>query len=169
MIKKLFYRFSLKTAERDLKAYLDKLCSGHVEQLAMILAHSLLVYSQLLKLIPGLKKLIDSSDEGYDLDINDLVIQTNSLAKEYQKDSDGLNAAGTMLWNHTFRCLRHPELKKYGQEIWKVLNKTYPYVRDYFNELKQRCTESKNLSMVEKINEAENYIGVIPEKFKDSV
>ena len=166
MIKNLLKKFSLKTAERELEDYSRKVALGNKEQHGMILGHAFLIFAQLVKKLPVAKKVIESKDDVYGKELADLVLQTNSLLKEYANCGDMENAAGVKLLNETFRCLSHPELTQYGTEIWFYFSKAQKDAEKYLDNLENRFVEQKN-NMATKIKEAKEYLFIIPDRYKE--
>jgi hypothetical protein len=165
MIKNFIKKFSLKTAEREIEDYSRKVAMGNSEQHGMILGHALLIFAQFVKKLPVAKKAIESKEDVYGKELADLVLQTNSLLKEYASCGDRENAAGVKLLNETFRCLAHPELTQYGTEIWSYFSKAQKNAEKYLDNLEDRFIEQGNNNMVTKIREAKEYLFIIPDRY----
>lgn len=166
MIKKFLLKFSLKTAERELQDYARKVSLGNSEQHGIILGHAYLIFAQVVKKLPITKEVISTQEDIYGKELADLVLQTNSLLKEYATDGDIQNAAGVKLWNETFRCLAHPELTRYGKEIWSYFANAQENAKEYLNDLENKFSEEENNNMVGKIREAKEYLFVVPARYK---
>jgi hypothetical protein len=166
MIKNLLKKFSIKTAVKELEDYTQKVSMCDREQRGMILGHSYLIFAQLVKIDPVIKEIITSQDDIYGKELGILVLETNSLLKEYANDKDTLNAAGVKLWNETFRCLRHPELTHYGTKIWSYFSKAQKDAEEYLENLEERFDRQNDTNMVTKIREAKRCIFMIPERYK---
>ena len=166
MIKKFLKKFSIKTAERELQDYARKVSLGNSEQHGIILGHAYLIFAQIVKKMPIAKEVVNTQEDIYSKELADLVLQTNSLLKEYASDSDMQNAAGVKLWNETFRCLAHPELTNYGKEIWSYFAKAQENTKEYLDDLENKFSEQENYNMVGKIREAKEYLFVVPARYK---
>lgn len=166
MIKKFLKNFSLKGAERELADYSRKVSIGNSEQHGIILAHALLIFAQIIKKLPIAKEVVETKDDIYGAEIADLVLQTNSLLKQYVNAREMENAAGTKLLNETFHCLAHPELTEYGRDIWSYFAKSQKQAEAYLVEMEKRFAEQQNDSMVGKIREAKEYVMLVPSRFK---
>lgn len=166
MIGKFLKSFSIKTAERELEDYTQKVSMSSREQHGIILGHAYLIFAQLAKRLPIAKKVITSQDDIYGKELLGLILQTNSLLKEYANDKDMQNAAGVKLWNETFRCLAHPELTHYGTKIWSYFSQAQKVAEEYLDNLEERFDKQKNNNMVTKIREAKEYLLLIPERYK---
>ena len=167
MIKKFFKKLSLKTAERELKDYSQKVSTGNREQHSIILGQAYLIFAQLVKKFPMAKKIIETKDDIYGKELIDLISQTNSLLKEYNSACEMENAAGLKLWNETFRCLAHPELTHFGKEIWFYFARSQKEAEKYLDNLEKKFDEKGNSNMVGKVKEAKNYLSIIPTRYKD--
>jgi len=165
MIKKFLKTFSIKIAERELEDYTQKVSMGNRELHGIILGHAYLIFAQLVKKLPVIKEVVTSQDDIYGKELADLVIQTNSLLKEYADDKDQLNAAGVKLWNETFRCLAHPELTHYGTKIWSYFFKAQKDAEEYLDNLEEKFNKQNNNNMVTKIREAKEYLLLIPKRY----
>jgi len=168
MIRKFLKTFSIKTAERELKDYTQKVSMGSKEQHGIILAHAYLILAQLVKKLPIVKMVITSQDDIYGKELADLILQTNGLIKAYANDKDMQNAAGVKLWNETFRCLEHQEFTHYGTNIWAYFSKAQIDAEEYLDNLEERFDKQNNNNMVTKIREAKEYLLVIPERYKNN-
>ncbi|MDK7098252.1 hypothetical protein [Klebsiella aerogenes] len=49
---------------------------------------------------------------------------------QLQKDKNFSMAAAFMVWVHTFRASTRGELRQYGREMWRELERGFPYVLD---------------------------------------
>lgn len=166
MIKKFLKKFSLQGAERELQDYVQKVSIGNSEQHGMILVHAYLIFAQMVKKLPIIKEIINTQEDIYGKELAVLVLQTNSLLKEYATDGDIQNAAGVKLWNETFRCLAHTELINYGKEMWSYFAKAQEDAQKYLNDLEIKFNEQGNDNMIGKIREAKEYLSVVPARFK---
>ena len=88
IIKTILKKFSLKSAKREIEDYSQKVSMGNSEQHGIILGHALLIFAQLIKKLPVAKDAIESKNDTYGKELADLVIQTNSLLKEYYSCGD---------------------------------------------------------------------------------
>lgn len=167
MIKKFLKNFSLNTAERELEDYSQKVLIGNSEQHGIILGHAYLIFAQFVKKFPIAKKVLEIEDDIYRKELADLVLQTNSLLKEYNRARDIENAAGVKLWSETFRCLAHPELTHFGKEIWSYFDKAQKEAEEYLNNLEAKFTEQENHNMIDKIREAKKYLSIVPARYKE--
>lgn len=166
MIKHFLKKFSLRTAEREIEDYSRKVAMGNSEQHGIILSHALLIFAQLVKKLPVAKKVIESKDDVYGKELADLVLQTNSLLKEYASFGDMQNAAGVKLLNETFRCLAHPELTHYGTAIWSYFSNAQKDAEKYLDSIENKFLKQENNNMVTKIREAKEYLSIIPDRYK---
>lgn len=166
MIKNILKKFSIKTAERELQDYTRKVSMGDSEQHGIILGHAYLIFAQLVKKLPMAIKVIETKEDIYGKELADLILQTNSLFKEYANDRDIQNAAGVKLWNETFRCLAHPELSNHGKEIWSHFAKAQEDAKEYLNDLEIKFSGQGNDNMIGKIREAKEYLLVVPARYK---
>jgi hypothetical protein len=167
MIGNFLKSFSIKKAEQELEGYTQKLSMESEEQHGIILAHAYLILAQLVKMLPMAKMVISSQDGIYGKELTSLIVQTNNLLKQYTKGKDIGNAAGVLLWYQTFRCLSHPELSHYGTKIWDYFSKAQKDAEEYLDNLEEFFDKQDNHSMVAKIREAQEYLSVVPEKFKN--
>lgn len=165
MIKNILRKFSLRTAEKELKSYLNDLNKGNDEQVAIILGHSALIYSQIIKKLPIIEEVTKEKNDVYVKELSSLVLQTGSLLKDYHSDGDIHNAAGVKLWNETFRCLCYTELNEYGIKMWSRLNSVSSLAKNYLTTLKQDFELKNNDTMVSKISEALEYVDLVPERY----
>ncbi len=157
MIKKLLIR----RAEKELRSYLDDVNKGTDEQLAIILGHSAFIYSQIIKKLPIIEEVV--KEDIYSNELSDLVIQTNSLLKEYHSAGEIQEAAGVKLWNETFRCLCHKELNEYGVKIWNRFHSVVPLATNYLISLKQNFKDDD--PMATKLSEALDYVDLVPKRY----
>lgn len=169
MMGNFLKKFNIKTAERELEDYRQKVSLGSKEQHAIILAHAYLILAQLVKKLPIVKMVITSQNDIYGKELTGLILQTNELLKEYANDKDMQNAAGVKLWNETFRCLAHPELTHYGTKIWGYFSKAQKEAEEYLDNLEERFDKQNNNNMVTKIREAKEYLLVIPCRYKNNI
>lgn len=166
MIKKFLKKISLSSAKRELSDYSQKVSIGNTEQHGIILGHAYLIFAQLVKKFPIAKKVLEAKDDIYGKELAGLVLQTNSLLKEYNRARDVENAAGVKLWSETFRCFAHPELTHFGKKIWSYFNKAQKEAEEYLNNLETKFTEQENHNMIGKIREAKKYLSLIPARYK---
>lgn len=167
MLKIFLKNFSLNTAEREIEDYALKVSIGDSEQHGIILGHAYIIFAQLVKKLPIAKKILETKDDIYGKELADLVLQTNSLLKEYISVHDMENASGVKLWNETFRCLMHPELSYLGESIWSDFNKAQTKAKKYLNNLETKFTEQENHNMINKIKEAKKYLFLVPVRYKE--
>jgi hypothetical protein len=52
------------------------------------------------------------------------------MVREFQKIGQPSDAAGTMVWLHSMRALAFPEVRELGRDMWKELQRGFPYVSD---------------------------------------
>ncbi len=167
MIKKFLKKFSLNTAEKELEDYLVKVSIGNSEQHGMILARACLIYAQLVKKLPILKDIMETKEDVYGGEVADLILETNSILKEYNNSGEAYNAAGLKLLNETLRCLAHPELTHLGKEIWSYFTSAQKEAEEYLDSLESGFAERENDDMVTKVGEAKQYITFVPVRYNE--
>lgn len=167
MIRKFFEKISLRIAEQELQGYVQKLSAGSREQNGIVLGHAYLILAQMAKKFPIVKKVVETKEDVYSKELAILVLQTNSLLKQYIADGDIKNAAGMKLWNETFRCLAHPELTNYGKEIWFYFSKAQEDAKEYLDSLEIKFCEQGNHNMIVKTREAKDCLFMVPARCKE--
>lgn len=153
----IFKKFVEKRNTKELHTYIQQVHGGDSETLGAILAHSLLIYSQLLRIKPFLNEIAER-DKKAENEAALMIVETNRLLNEYSKDTDEfnrLNAAGIKLLNMTFRCIAHPDLSQYSDDIWSYFKKAQTNADNYLLEMKNKFVIEENEKMVQKIDEAE--------------
>lgn len=167
MFKKFFEKFFLNTAERDLKDYTQKVSMLTSEERGIHLAYSCLTLLHLMEESEfDIEKIINTKEDVYGGDLSDLVLQTNRLLKDYNRAGKMQGAAGTKVWNETFRCLIHPELTHYGKEIWGYLSGDQQEANEHLDTLEEMFDQKDRGEHVLKINIARKYLNLIPARFK---
>ena len=64
-----------------------------------------------------------------------------SLIKEFQKMGQPSDATGAMIWLHSVRALNVPEIRILGREMWKQLERGFPYVEDALLDMQELIGE----------------------------
>lgn len=126
MLGKLFHKFGEKTAERDLREYLNVVNNSTNKMLVATLAHAALMYYQLIMNYGSNLTLAITSSSKSDFEVKSdysrmlskIIIETNRGISEFHKSGNMGDAAGLKLLNVTFRCMIHPELFHIGKSIW---------------------------------------------------
>ncbi|EBX2183591.1 hypothetical protein E1A40_08750 [Salmonella enterica subsp. enterica serovar Aba] len=54
----------------------------------------------------------------------------SQTAIKFQKDGNYILAAALMVWIHTFRSGDRLELRQYGRDMWRELERGFPFVED---------------------------------------
>ncbi len=160
MFKKFLRNFSKNTAQNELRKYYIDIDVADDYHLTIVLSHALMLYCALKEKSPIVEEVI-ASDQDLINEANEFVLITTDLAKNFNSTRAFENASGVMLLNHTFRCLRHPELSMYGVKIWSKFENVRESSKEYLNEL-----ISDNNRHSDRAKEALNYINLVPEKFK---
>lgn len=167
MLNKIFKKWAINGKRREVEKYLYQVSLGDIEDHWTILAHGALIMSQFIKKIPVAMQVIKMIEDEYAWEAAILVLKTNTLLNDYSSAHDIENSAGIKLWNETFRCLSSPELKDIGINLWKYFTKSQNEAKKYLIRLERNYVIQGNDDMVIKINEAMNYITLIPTQYKE--
>ncbi len=167
MFKKFLKSFSLKTAENELRDYTQKVSMLTSKNRGDILAYACLTLSNLIEQSDfDIEKIINTKEDVYGGELSDLVLHTNSLLKDYNRSGEMQGAAGTKVWNETFRCLVHPELIHYGKEMWGYFAEVQKEANEHLDTLEEMFNQKNRAENVLKISIARKYLGLIPARFK---
>jgi len=92
-------KFAFKTAESELKDYIQKLSLADKKDLGLILGHSYVILSQLIKKYPEIKEIIRyaGEDDKYSKELSSLVLQTNRIIKDFYNMNEVEDATGMKL------------------------------------------------------------------------
>jgi hypothetical protein len=129
-------KFSLGTTEKELRSYLEGLEFGSDDQIAQILGHSALHYTQLEIHMPLVGDIVRSHAPILENSLFNYFSMTTGLVKQYRETGQRLNAAGAMVWNQSFRCLCHSELSDCGTQIWSRLLQVSDLSENYLESIR---------------------------------
>lgn len=167
MFKKFFEKFFLNTAEKTLSDYVQKVSMLTSEERGIHLAYSCLTLLHLMDESDiDIEKIINTKEDIYGGELSDLVLQTNSLLKDYNRAGEMQGAAGTKVWNETFRCLIYPELTHYGKEMWSYLYGAQKEANEHLDTLEEMFNQKERAENVLKVNVARKYLDLIPSRFQ---
>lgn len=166
MFKKFFEKAFLNTAERDLKDYTQEVSILTSEERGIHLAYSCLTLLHLTEESDiDIEKIVNTREDVYGAELSDLVLQTNRLLKDYNSAGEMQGAAGTKVWNETFRCLIYPELAHYGREIWGYLSEAKQEANEHLDSIEEVFERKGRNDNVLKIKNARKYLDLIPARF----
>lgn len=136
------------------------------EERGVHLAYSCITFLHLVEESDfDIKKIVNTKEDVYSGELSDLVLQTNRLLKDYNRAGEMPGAAGTKIWNETFRCLIYPELMHYGQEIWSYLSGARQEASEHLDELQEIFKGKGRDDSALKIEGAKQYLDLIPARF----
>jgi hypothetical protein len=167
MFKQFFEKKFINIAERDLREYTQQVSMLTSEECGLHLAYACM---SLLSMVEDedsvdIEKIINTKENIYGKELSTLVLKTNRLVKDYNYAQEMQGAAGTKVWNETFRCLIHPELTIYGEEIWSYLSDARHGASLHLDEIEEMFIRKGNDSSALKIKEARKYLDLIPARF----
>jgi hypothetical protein len=64
-----------------------------------------------------------------------LQLYLSGMVREFQKIGQPSDAAGAMVWLHSMRALGFPEVRELGRDMWKELQRGFPYVSDALSDI----------------------------------
>lgn len=166
LYKFMFKKFFLKISEREVRDYTENISLLTSEERGIHLAYSCLTFIHLVgESDVDVEKIINTKEDIYGGELTDLVLQTNSLLKDYIRAGEMQGAAGTKVWNETFRCLVHPEFTQYGKRIWGNLSAARQEAVEHLSELQEIFKGKGRNDMVLRIEKAKQYVDLIPSRF----
>lgn len=167
MFKNFLKNFSLKTAEKEIKDYTQKVSMLTLEDRGDIFAYSCLTFFHLVRAYDiDIEKIVNTKDDIYCGELSDLVLHTNSLLKDYNRAGEMQGAAGTKVWNETFRCLVHPELTHYGKEMWGYFAEAHEEATRHLDTIEEIFKRKDKKDLVSEVKSARKYLSLIPARFK---
>lgn len=120
---KVFRGWSIKRMKREIQEFIDKLKVLDSDDIGMVVAYASHYKNQL-------------EQDGHEVTdpivyytINpDFNIELGSYIEELQKTGKLQDAAALMVWAHTMRAGSCLELRGLGRQMWKELERGFPYV-----------------------------------------
>ncbi len=167
MFKRIFEKFSLKAAEKQLEDYVQKVFMLTPEERGVHLAYACLSLQHLIEESDiDIEKILNTKEDIYGGELSDLVLKTNRLLKDYNRAGEMQGAAGTKVWNEVFRCLIYPELTNYGKEIWGYLSGAQQEAVNHMVLLEENFEQKGRSEYALKIKNARKCLSLIPARFK---
>jgi len=125
VFKNLFDRWALKKQKKELTAFTSNLQAVDGPELGLVVAIATHLRHQLE--IDG-HNILDpinyfSIRPEFPYFLSTTIIQ-------FQKERRTQEAAGLMIWLHTFRSAARLELRALGRNMWKELERGFPYVEE---------------------------------------
>lgn len=69
----------------------------------------------------------------------DLIFRLHRMIKIFQKQGKYVESSGAMIWLHTLRAAENPDLRLACREMWEELQRGFPYVTGFQQELDRTC------------------------------
>lgn len=61
--------------------------------------------------------------------------ELSKLVRALQSENQLTDAGGAMVWLHTLRALKFPELRSLGRKMWRELARGFPHVEEAFEQM----------------------------------
>lgn len=122
-LERKFFSWSVDKQKKELETWLGMLRAMNSDEIGAVVAIATHIRHGLEKtyLVNLLDPVVTAS-----LSPN-LVFTLHKWIKEYQSRGDRSSAAGVMVWLHTIRCGTSLELRQHGRELWRELQRGFPF------------------------------------------
>ena len=124
LFKNIFRNYKVKLAIEDIEKDTKYLQGGDDEDISLIVGVSTLGRYEMDKTIP-LTKILSLGLLNNPNDIEYAQATLSKTLKSLQSDSSFALASGMMVWLHSIRAYRYPEIRFYAREMWKELQRGF--------------------------------------------
>jgi hypothetical protein len=124
---------SVRAAREDLERFNASLRGATDGQIGMVVAIATIIRLRLTtagRLSRGAFVLPMPGDGSAELQL-----YLSGMVRQFQKMGQPSDAAGTMVWLHSMRALGFPEVRELGRDMWKELQRGFPYVSDALSDI----------------------------------
>lgn len=112
--------------EQDIKQFIQSIQGMDNEEIAY-----LILYATSARNMTFEKLGINYLDPIIELEKNPYeVLQIGNTIKQYQKDKQSAAASSLMVWLFTFRSVSQPEMRIYGKQLWRELNRGIVHINE---------------------------------------
>ncbi|MCF1478132.1 hypothetical protein FS782_13735 [Agrobacterium vitis] len=120
------YNWSVKTQKHEIDEFVAKLSSVDGSELAIVVAVATDMRHAFI------------ADTGIDLAYPALALQQdpyicmrlNSMIRQFQKEKHFIAVTGLSVWIHSVRAIQSIELRQRGRDMWRELERGFPYALD---------------------------------------
>lgn len=123
IVSRWFNSWCVGTQKKELQAFIDGLASMDGPEIGSLLVVASHIRNNLEE--SGCRLLDPLVDYPRDPTI---VLRLRGMIREYQRTKQLIDASGTMVWLHTMRVGGQHELRPLAREMWRQLERGFPYV-----------------------------------------
>jgi hypothetical protein len=125
-IKVYFRNRMIKIMEQEIKQYIQSIQGMDNGDIACVILHATMARN-----VTGRNLGVNFLDPIIELENNvSITLKIGDMIKASQRDKQYVVAASFMVWLHTFRSISQPEMRIYGKQLWKELNRGIMYIND---------------------------------------
>lgn len=132
-VKKRAMEASADAMKNDIERFTAGLSGADDEELSTMLVIANIVRLRLIesgRIPPAALDFGIPRDDALALQCDMCPVALVSLIKQFQKMGQPSDATGAMIWLHSVRALNVPEIRAHGREMWRQLERGFPYVED---------------------------------------
>lgn len=132
-LKRKIQLSSVKAAQEDLERFMLSLRGASNGELGMLIAIATIIRLRLTQSgsLPRYALALPTLSDGTEM----IQLHLANIVREFQKMGQPSDAAGAMIWLHSMRALAFPEVRYLGRQMWKELQRGFPYAPGALNDI----------------------------------
>ena len=129
-VKKKVLQAGTDAAKNEIVRFIAGLKGASDQELGMMIAIATIIrvnFTKMGRIPPEALDFGIRRDNNTDYKCEVCAVYLVNAIKQFQSIGQQSDAAGTMIWLHSVRSLNDPEIRLLGREMWKELDRGFPY------------------------------------------